>query len=290
MQTLQRGSFARASKVGLLLLASVSVIGLWSCASAPTTDGSHEHAADSIQPANGDGLAGATKTALDRRAAELWEARREEDWATVYRYEQIENRSEQTKERYLEWAENEAPMTWHSYQLGETIVDPPFGWVEVDAAISMRNFPGIPPRETSRWEKWVFDGEAWMPVPPHRAEDFPASPALRDLDAEARLQTRVEQSWDARLAGDWQRLYDLSDPRDHADVPFEEFEEAVSVAEYRDPELLWLQVIDEQGRVRVRFDAKNLDPNLTKLPPQTITATEDWIKVNGEWYRDLIRQ
>jgi hypothetical protein len=49
-------------------------------------------------------------------------------------------------------------------------------------------------------------------------------------------------------------------------------------------------VIDEQGRVRVQFDAKKLDPNLTKLPPQTITATEDWIKVDGEWYRDLIRR
>jgi hypothetical protein len=290
MRTLHPQHSAIPASSWTAVLALTSAVLLLSCASAPTADNDGGSGTNATTSAGDEALAGATKASLDRRAAELWQARQQEDWETVYLYEQIENRSEETKQRYIEWANTEAPMKWHSYQIGETIVDPPFGWVEVDAMISMRSFPGLPPRETRRWERWVFDGGEWMPVPPHRAEDFPASPTQRDLEEEPRLRARSDESWEARLAGDWLRLYELSDPRDLADVPFEQFEEAVGVAEFSKSQVLWLQVIDDQGRVRVQFDAKRLDPNLTKLPPQTITATEDWIKVDGEWYRDLIRQ
>jgi hypothetical protein len=129
-----------------------------------------------------------------------------------------------------------------------------------------------------------------MPVPPQLAEDFPDSPARRDLSAEPRLRDRFEEAWAARCDRNFELVYQLSDPRDHADVPFEQFEEAVSVADYSDVQIIWLQVIEQQGRVRVKFNAKRRDPNLTKLPPQEIVALEDWIKVDGQWYRDLIRQ
>ncbi len=224
---------------------------------------------------------------LHDRAEQLWQARQEEDWSTVYRFQLFPEGEEVAEADFAQWSENEEPFRYPSFRLGESVSDGEFGWVEVTCQTAMRRFPDLPPREVSRWEKWRRVDGVWFPVPADQLESYPTAPAERDLPEEARLRQRFEESWAVRLAQDWQALYEMCDPADLPDDP-----EARSVPKYLplqflEYELLWLEVIGDHGSIRLIMTHRIDDPSLSKLPPQRLVMTEQWVKRDGQWYLDL---
>ena len=225
--------------------------------------------------------------ALRQLAEQLWHARLEQDWAAIFPFQDPKSVEDVTEADFVAWCEAEEPFHILEYRLGDVLISDGMGWVEVHSRTAMRRFPDIPPRDTYRWEKWRLLEDRWYPVPPRQLEEYPASPAQRDAAEEQRLLARFEESWEARQTGDWDRLFQLSDPRTRSDIPRDEFAEAQGLIDYLSRKVRWVEVIGERGNIRVEVLHKLTDPSLTKLSPKLAVVTERWVKVENEWYRDL---
>ncbi len=225
--------------------------------------------------------------ALPKRAERFWTAKTAEDWATVFVFEPPDRRAETKEADFVAWCREHEPFRIHSFQLGRVVTEGQVGWVEVDYSTSLSRFPDLAPREAGRWQKWLLVDGQWYPISPRQLSLYPESPALRDGAQEQRLAVRFEEAWRARRDRDWHQLYKLTDPRDWAEVPEDDFVEVESLFEYLSYELGWVQVLGEDGKVRVAYRHKVSDPSLTKLPARSIWLVEKWIKYDNEWYRDL---
>lgn len=252
-------------------------------APTPAPDPAPAPAIEVVPPAAG-------ADALRQRALQYWTARREEDWSTLFLFEDTRGQEGVTEEAFIQWGKTESPFRVHGFELRDAVVDGPLGWVELEATTSPRKFAGARPVTLSRWEKWRLKDGEWMPVPDTQVEAFPESPARRDAAAESVLRDRFHESWQARLVDDWPRLYELTDPRDHGDVPFEKLTETHELFDYRAATVHWVQVLrgTSAGKVHVSIEHKLTDPSLTKAPPRIVTVTEAWVLVDGNWYLDLI--
>jgi hypothetical protein len=224
---------------------------------------------------------------LRQRAARLWQARQDLDWAAIFPFQDPQAVEGVTEAEYIAWAEENEPFLVHEFRLGDVLTRGDMGWVEVDCRTSMRRFADVPPRAIHRWEKWRILEDGWYPVPPGQLEDYPASPAERDAGEEQRLLARFEASWEARCEEDWDRLFALSDPRTRGDIPRDEFAEAQGLIQYLTRDVQWVEAMGDHGRVRVEILHKLNDPSMTKLPPRLILVTERWVRIDDEWYRDL---
>lgn len=224
---------------------------------------------------------------LRAQAERLWAARKAEDWATLYTFLEPHQQTASLEE-YAAWARDHEPFKVESYQLGQVLTDGRLGWVEINARLAVRRFPNMPARAAHRWDKWEWREQQWRQVPPRAVEDYPESPVTRDAAEEAHLRERFGESWAARRAADWEKLYSLVDPRDRERVPFEKFVDSEGLFEYYSHGIVWIEVIDDRGRIRVSYEHKLTDPSLTKLPQKTLEVTERWVKHEGVWYRDLV--
>jgi hypothetical protein len=225
--------------------------------------------------------------ALRRRAERLWQARLDQDWSAMFAFQDPQAVEGVSEEEYVAWAEENEPFLIEDYRLGDVITNGEMGWVEVYSRTGMRRFPAVPPRDVHRWEKWRIRDDRWFPVPPKELQYYPASPAERDTAEEPRLLARFEESWEARRQRDWDRLLELTDPAVRGEIPPEEFAESQELIEYLDCDVRWVEVLGDHGSVLVAIRHKLNDPSMSKLPPRTVVVTERWVKVDGEWYRDL---
>ncbi|MBU0718086.1 MAG: hypothetical protein KJ749_07550, partial [Planctomycetes bacterium] len=223
------------------------------------------------------------------RARTLWEAKLKEDWKTVYSLEDPRTIGEAGEAEFVAWCQEHEPFRVHSYSVGDVLIEGDMGWVEVDCRTSVRKFAEAPIRDVHRWEKWSRIGGVWYPVPRKELDSSPASPAMRDVVLEARLRERFESACEARMARDWPRLYEMSDPDDHYVVSEPMFVDALEIVEYVSYEIVWVEVLGEQGRVRVAYTHKATDPSLTKMPPKINIVNEEWVLRDNEWYLDLAR-
>jgi hypothetical protein len=224
-----------------------------------------------------------------QRARELWGARVERDWATVYGFEDPAKRKQMSQAAFVEWSQQNQLLQINTFQLGRAFVEGDLAWVEVDFNASLSRFPETPARDASQNQKWRRLGGAWYPVPTDELDAYPESPALRDAEEEKRLRARFEESWDLRREGDCQGLYLMIDPRDRVGIAADDFVKSESRIAYTACRLHWIEVIGDRGRVHVSIEHKVTDPSLTKLPSQTQRLTERWTLYEGDWYRDLRR-
>lgn len=225
---------------------------------------------------------------LRQRAQQLWTARVEENWKTAHSLQDPRRRESTAEADFVDWHEKSEPFKYHEFEVGRVQSHNDLGWVEVDCRTSARRYPGAPPRRVKRWEKWrVVDGE-WYPVPRRELERYPEAPARRDAAEEERLLARFEEAWQARCEHAWDRLYELTDPRDHEDISAQDFAAGESLFEHLSCELKWVEVIGDCGRVRALYEIRMTDPNLNKMSPEAIPLTERWVKLDGDWYRDLL--
>jgi len=224
------------------------------------------------------------KAALRARAETYWAAQVAEDWATVFECLDPGIRSEWEKAEFIEWSAQNEPFLIRQYQINDVQVSDYYGWVDVDYTTNIRQFPDVPAKDANKLEKWWRKDGAWYVVPQQLLEQVPAPPAERDQEAEAALKERWKASWDARINRDWRKLWDLIDPRDKVGVLYEEFAEAEGLIEYFSHELYWVQVIGDDGKVRVNYEHRLHDPNLTKMRPIFKPVTEKWSYYEGQWY------
>ena len=228
--------------------------------------------------------------ALRQRAVEYWTARERQDWNTLFRFLDPTERAGTNASEYAAWAESDEPFRILSHRIGDVRVHGELGWVQVDFSTALKKFPKAAPRSVTTWEKWKFAERAWIPVSRREVDSYPESPAIRSAPNEEVLRSRFEQTWRARRERDWPELYALCDPCDHVDVALDEFADVEGTFEYFSCEVHWVEAIGDRGRVNVSYEHKLDDPSLTKLQPRTARITENWVKYEGTWYRDLKRQ
>ncbi len=221
------------------------------------------------------------------RAKRLWEAKLTEDWATVYEIRDPAVRDEGTQAEYVAWSNDNEPFRIEGYEIGEVLTEDGVAWVRVAAQISTRQFES-PARDVDRWDKWrLIEGDDWYPVPQKMFDHYPVAPPLRDREAEERLRERFMLSWEARKTRDWPAYLDLYAPSDREIMTLDEFVEVNEMFIYDDVDVLWIEVVDDHGKVRVGITERVTDPSLSKMPPTLAISTETWKRVDGEWYAYL---
>ena len=240
------------------------------------------HPVDSHAPDSADSV-----VELRGRVARYWSAKATEDWSTVYGFLTPAVQASKSREEFVEWSQANEPFRILSHEVVDVQTEKERGWAFIRYASQLPRFPDAAPRATQTWQKWVRIDGAWYPVPPTELEIHPNAPAMRDAGEELRLKTRIHFAFEARQNKDWHALYLLSDPRDHDRYSEESFIRAESLVEYLSCRIDWAEVIGNRGRARVGYEHRLADPNLTKLPLQTLHVIEPWTLHEGEWYRDL---
>lgn len=226
---------------------------------------------------------------LEQRVNSLWQARQAEDWETVFDFEVPSAREQATVAQFVSWAEANEPFQIHEYEVLKIEQDGDLGWAKMRTKTSVRRFPNSPVREVERWEKWCRRNGEWYPVPRAELENYPVALSLRDTAEEQRLLDRFDEALQAKQAGDWDKLYQLSDPRDYGAVPFDTFAEAHNRILYVDCDVEWVQATDHLGVVRAVYVHRFNDPNMTKMLPRELVINEEWVRQDGQWYLDLSR-
>ncbi len=228
------------------------------------------------------------KAVLLVMAGKIWTARVERDCKTVAQYLDPNEYVAETPEERIEICEKD-PFRYTKYQFGEVEVEGQFGWVHVDYETKLAPYQAEPAQEVQAIEKWRITNRQWYPVAARIYETCPESPSVRNAAEEKLLKERFETTWKMRLAKDWKSLYEMTDPKDRVKVSESAYAESEGLIEFYEHELEWAQVMGDVGEVRVTYNHRLADPNLSKLAPRKINLSEHWIKRNGEWYRDLLR-
>jgi hypothetical protein len=229
----------------------------------------------------------ANRESLSDRSYAYWQAKVDDDCATIFAFRDPVRREGYTAEQYCAWHKDSEPFEVHAFTIQDVVADDDIGWIDLENTVRLRRVPVAKPVTARRWEKWMRVDADWYPVPKDAQDNFPVAPALRDLEEEKLLMERFTDSWNARLEGDWERLYALTDPEDLETVSIDQFSETHSLIGYQHYVPLWVQAIDDHGIVRTKVTHKVNDPSLTKMPPTDVTLNERWIKRDGVWYMDL---
>ena len=225
---------------------------------------------------------------LKERAKTFWEARLKGDWATVYRYLPPAEKRGFTEEQFVSFRKEKGPFRYLSSELGRLEITGDLGWVEVRYAIQPAGFPEYPPRNMHLWQIWQKRDHNWFPLPRSKYTQVPKNPPhLRSAEEEALLSERVNEFWEAKEKEDWQFIYQQLDPHFRSKVSAEEFMSKEARYLYLSHRVDWAEVVEDHGRVRVTYTSRLLDPTLTKLSPVENSEVEEWIKVNGRWYRHI---
>lgn len=227
-----------------------------------------------------------TRTALLERAMTLWNARVVEDWETEYDFLPAEEINNKTLEAFVALRQEKGPFRYVSAQVGEAAVDENIGWVEVKYAAQPKPYPTVPPQSIQMWDIWHRRDGQWYPMARGQRGLFPKLPPHhRPAEEESILSARAQEFLKAREHKDWEQVYQFLKPKYRDHVPVEQFVSREMPFTYLGHHLEWAEVIGEQGRVKVALTYQVRDSTAsTSLPRETIVI-DDWVKVDGQWYR-----
>lgn len=242
------------------------------------------------QPRSGDPSQRDRLSRLAARADTLWKARAAEDWSVVFDFRDPRKRKEEDRAKFVDWCKQNE-FIYKAHTIGRSQTDGPYGWVEVDSTKGHRRFPQAPAQHVEYWEPWRWVENDWYPVPPDELRIYPAAPAERIPAEEQKLAARFELAWQARRTRNHEALHALIDPDDREQVTLEVLssEEAKTEALSRAVEFCEVRKPGDRGRVLVAYSVKLTDPNLSKKPPDDVVVIEQWVKRDGEWYRDMLQ-
>lgn len=225
---------------------------------------------------------------LKQRAEGLWKARIATDCPTIQRYHDPRTPEGQKRDEYIEYCANREPFIYKTYEIGDIQTERDWGWVDVKYSAAIRGHENVTPPVVTMNERWQRYKNNWYLTPKDQLDRMPITPSKRDKKEEARLKARFLRSWEARQSEDWSALYELVDPRDRETIPLKEYSEAEQLAMFLGADCQWVEVVGDRGRVFVEYNIKLRD--IVHLPPKVVPKYEDWIKVDGEWYRDIKRE
>lgn len=227
--------------------------------------------------------------ALRTRTEQLWHARQERDCPAVFSFEDPSAPQPTDEAAFLSWCREDDPFRIRAYNIAAAETDGDMGWVRIETTTEFAKSPEPQVTQVETWEKWHTVKGQWYPLQHDEQMNYPEAPSLRNTAEEKRLRSRFAEAWDAMHAGDWARLYQLVDPRDRENITEQSFVKAAGTLQYLSYELHWIEVTGERGRVRVSYEHKVTDPNLTKMAPRTIAVIDYWVLREGTWFRDLKR-
>lgn len=225
---------------------------------------------------------------LKANATRFWEARVQGDWKTVYALMPPEEIAQAgTADVFVTYQQTQGPFRYSQATIHDVVVEQDLGWVRVEFVSSPRFYPTVDPTVVDTWQVWQ-KRESWRPVARGLAGQFPTRPRkVRPAAEETALSTRVDEEWNAHRAGDYAKIYELLDPAYRAATPREEFLARKARYHYLRHTVEWAEVNGDCGRARIAFTRKLNDPTLYKEEPEEVTAFENWLKIDGQWFRDM---
>lgn len=226
--------------------------------------------------------------ALRQRAETFWKARIVEDWTTLYGFQDPSYREGTTLEEYLEAAKADPGFFRYSfYELGKVETQGDFGWVRVKSVGTLAKFPDLAPQSVERAENWMRIQGEWYPAMSPKGNEFPAPPSERATVEEGWLSKRFQEYFEARKTANYAVLYQFLNPEDREAISFEHFAETEAWFSFLGCTINWVEVMGDRGRVSVVYRMRSGDPHLSKTEPMDRPITENWVKKDGVWYRDV---
>jgi hypothetical protein len=229
------------------------------------------------------------KQSLTERAHIFWNARVKGDWDSVYNLLAAEDKAHFTSEEFVAHRKEKGPFRFLSAKLEDVAVAGDLGWVKVDYTIQSAVFPDVPARDVQGWDIWQQRDGQWYPIlkkaQRKRLPQLP--PHMRPAEEEALLAQRANELWSAKEKEDWTLIYPYLEPAFRDKVSEEEFQKSNALSAYLSHTLEWVEVIGDRGRVKVVYTHTPNAPALTKLEPEPDVMIEQWVKVDGQWYRRM---
>lgn len=229
---------------------------------------------------------------LNARAKELWSARVKGDPAVQYSFIPPDDRLVVSLEKFKAQSAKRG-VKYLNFKIEKTEVDGQNGWIFVSYEVMLDKIPGSPTKKLEAWEIWHKFDDGWYPVSKDAGLAPAAPPSERDLGEEKRLSDRVNEFWSALRDQEWGKTYDLLIPQYRQEVSREEYLSKKALNEYISHRVHWVQVTKVRpilGLVRVGYEFKVDDPTFTKQPIQEGSAMEVWVKIDGQWYRDVKKE
>ncbi len=225
---------------------------------------------------------------LRERAQAFWDARVREDWAVLYQYLPASARGEASVDDFTTWSKKNTPFRYLSFELEQVETAKDLGWVKVVSAAQVSGFTQLAPRKTESWQPWQKTDGSWIPVPAKELADVPSRPpSMRPAEEEANLTKRADDFWQAKEQEQWGLIYAYCDPEFRKTVSQEEFLGKKSRYIYVTHSVDWVEVTGDTAKVMVTYLTRPSDPHLSKAEPVGDAAVEEWIKIEGVWYRSI---
>ncbi len=226
---------------------------------------------------------------LTERAQTFWDARVKGDWGAVYSFLSAEEKARFSKEEFVNYRKEQGPFRFHSAKIEDVAQTDDLGWVKVEYSIQSAVFADLPAENVQKWDIWQKRDGQWYPIlkKAYRKSVPQLPPKMRSAQEEASLAQRANELWKAKEKEDWVLIYRYLEPSFRENVPSEEFQKSKALSSYLSHSLEWVEVIGDQGRVKVTYTHKLNDPTLTKSEPEADEMIEEWIRVDGEWFRRM---
>jgi hypothetical protein len=288
----------RKSKLTIVshIFMSLCGLALWGCAApetkpgvAKTPDSPRVKAAGQSKPDSkaitathvpADGL-----SLLTARAHEIWTARVDKDWATLYQYQSPAAREAKTEAQFVSMNAEGGLFRFDSYKIHEVQVDNDMGWVDVERVCHLSKFPDFPPETMRTWERWYRFNDQWYCSTPEDMDLLPTAPKERNAAEEKLLQKRFEELCELRVSSNFEKTYEFMPPATRERLSLQTYMEGEALMRVLSCDFRWAEVVGDMGRVRGEYLLQSGDPNMTKMPPSRKTVVEYWKKIDGTWYR-----
>jgi hypothetical protein len=227
------------------------------------------------------------KKALNERATAFWQARVAGDWGRVFEYAPQAEQQAGSKEQFIAYSKENGPFNYLSFKVGEIEIDADVGWVKMEYTLEPMRFKGLAPQKVNTWQIWEKIDGKWSPMYGDRQDLVPKlPPSLRSVKEESAVMARADEFWKAREKNDYAAVYRLCAPAFREKVSSAEFLNKKAMNIYVDHQIHWAEVKGDHAQVKVTISFRPNDPSLTKMDPAQEAATQNWIKVNGQWYLD----
>jgi hypothetical protein len=232
---------------------------------------------------------GDDQAALQAQAKKYWRAEVKKDWKAVHALLAPDEQKAVKPEDYANYRNSKTgTFQYVSAEAGETALEGDAGWVRVTGEGVLVGFPGIQPRHLQYWQLWRKHESGWLLMSKAESQGVrQLPPNARSMAEEDALKQRADAFWKAKEAQDWRAIYGYLVPEFRAKTPLQKFLDNRSMYLYVSHRLEWVEVIEGQGRVKVAYTRKLNDPSVSKMSPEEQTALEEWVKVNGQWYRQV---
>jgi hypothetical protein len=225
---------------------------------------------------------------LKERAQAFWDARVREDWAVLYRYQPGSDKSQAGLDEFTAFNKKNSVFRFLSFELGQTETAGDLGWVKVVSTAQPTGVSHVAPKTTESWQLWEKVSGDWFPIPAKRLSEVPSRPpSMRSAADEAELTKRANDFWEAKEKEQWDLLYAYCDPEFRKTISKEEFQQKKAQYIYVTHSVDWAEATGDRGKVKVTSLIRPNDPYMSKVAPVSDSGVEEWVKIEGVWYRSL---